>query len=124
MTKSGPARGNEVRLSTSPISGRSRSRKGFLPRASRGHKTTALSEQPMVQSDAWRLIRRRAAAAGINAPICNHSLRATGITAYLSDGGSLEHAQEMAANESPPPTKRYDRTKERLTQDEVESIRL
>jgi integrase len=36
--------------------------KGFLFRTSRGHKGTALSEQPMVQSDAWRMIRRRAAA--------------------------------------------------------------
>jgi hypothetical protein len=36
----------------------------------------------------------------------------------------LEHAQEMAAHESPRTTKLYDRTKERLTQDEVERIRL
>jgi hypothetical protein len=33
-------------------------------------------------------------------------------------------AQEMAAHESPRTTKLYDRTKERLTQDEVEKIRL
>jgi len=31
---------------------------------------------------------------------------------------------EMAAHESPRTTKLYDRTKERLTQDEVERIRL
>ena len=43
---------------------------------------------------------------------------------YLSDGGTLEHAQEMAAHESPRTTKLYDRTSERLTQDEVERIRL
>jgi hypothetical protein len=49
---------------------------------------------------------------------------ATGITAYLANGGALEHAQEMAAHESPRTTKLYDRTKERLTQDEVERIRL
>jgi site-specific recombinase XerD len=78
----------------------------------------------MNQSDAWRMIRRRAVAAGIHAPIGNHSFRATGITAYLSNGGALEHAQEMAAHESPRTTKLYDRTKERLTQDEVERIRL
>ena len=36
----------------------------------------------------------------------------------------LEHAQEMAAHESPRTTKLYDRTRERLTQDEVERIRL
>jgi len=99
-------------------------RKGFLFRTSRGHAGTTLSEQPMTQPDAWRMIRRRAAAAGIMAPIGNHSFRATGITAYLANGGALEHAQAMAAHESPRTTKLYDRTKERLTQDEVERIRL
>jgi site-specific recombinase XerD len=99
-------------------------RKGFLFRTSRGHKGTALSQLPMDQSDAWRMIRRRAVAVSIFAPVGNHSFRATGITAYLSNGGALEHAQEMAAHESPRTTKLYDRTKERLTQDEVERIRL
>jgi site-specific recombinase XerD len=99
-------------------------RKSFLFRTSRGHVGTALSDQPMTQPDAWRMIRRRAVAVGIMAPIGNHSFRATGITAYLSNGGALEHAQEMAAHESPRTTKLYDRTKERLTQDEVERIRL
>jgi site-specific recombinase XerD len=98
--------------------------KGWLFRTSRGHKGDALSGQPMTQPDAWRMIRRRAAAAGIHAPIGNHSFRATGITAYLENGGALEHAQQMAAHESPRTTKLYDRTCERLTQDEVERIRL
>jgi site-specific recombinase XerD len=99
-------------------------RKGWLFRTSRGHKGTVLADLPMGQPDAWRMIRRRAAAAGIAAPIGNHSFRATGITAYLSNGGALEHAQTMAAHESPRTTKLYDRTQERLTQDEVERIRL
>jgi len=99
-------------------------RKGFLFRTSPGHLGVELSEQPMAQPDAWRMIRRRAVAVGIFAPIGNHSFRATGITAYLSNGGALEHAQEMAAHESPRTTKLYDRTQERLTQDEVERIRL
>ena len=99
-------------------------RKGWLFRTSRGHKGTVLADQPMGQPDAWRMIRRRAAAAGITAPIGNHSFRATGITAYLSNGGALEHAQAMAAHESPRTTKLYDRTTEQLTQDEVERIRL
>jgi len=99
-------------------------RKGFLFRTSPGHNGMALTEQPMDQSAAWLMIRRRALAAGIMAPIGNHSFRATGITAYLANGGALEHAQEMAAHESPRTTKLYDRTRERLTQDEVERIRL
>jgi site-specific recombinase XerD len=97
-------------------------KKGFLFRTSRGHDATALADQPMIQVDAWRMVRKRALAAGIMAPIGNHSFRATGITAYLANGGSLEHAQSMAAHESPRTTKLYDRTKERLTQDEIERI--
>jgi site-specific recombinase XerD len=99
-------------------------RKSYLFRTSPGHNAALLLENPMAQADAWRMIRRRALAAGINAPIGNHSFRATGITAYLANGGALEHAQEMAAHESPRTTKLYDRTKERLTQQEVERIRL
>jgi site-specific recombinase XerD len=99
-------------------------KRGWLFRTSPGHNATLLTDQPMDQSAAWTMIRRRAAAAGIHTPIGNHSFRATGITAYLSNGGALEHAQAMAAHESPRTTKLYDRTKERLTQDEVERIRL
>jgi hypothetical protein len=58
------------------------------------------------------------------ASIGNHTFRATGITANLSNGGALQHAQSMAAHESPHTTKLYDRTQERLTQNEVERIRL
>jgi site-specific recombinase XerD len=99
-------------------------RKGWLFRSSPGHIATVLTERPIDQKGAWRIIRRRAAAAGIFAPIGNHTFRATGITAYLGNGGALEHAQSMAAHESPRTTKLYDRTQERLTQDEVERIRL
>ena len=99
-------------------------RKGFLFRTSPGHNGVVLTEQPMNQVDAWRMIRRRAVAAGIHAPIGNHTFRATGITAYLGNGGTLEHAQAMAAHESPRTTKLYDRTQDRLTQNEVERIRL
>jgi site-specific recombinase XerD len=99
-------------------------RKGWLFRTSPRHSAAVMTDQPMTQPDAWRMIRRRAVAVGIMAPIGNHSFRATGITAYLGNGGALEHAQEMAGHESPRTTKLYDRTKERLTQDEVERIRL
>jgi site-specific recombinase XerD len=99
-------------------------RKAWLFRTARGQSGAALSDRPMSQSDAWRMIRRRAIAAGVTAPIGNHSFRATGITSYLSNGGTLEHAQEMAAHESPRTTKLYDKTKEHLTQNEVERIHL
>ena len=76
-------------------------RKGWLFRTARGHNGSALSDKPMSQPDAWRMIRRRAVAAGIAEAIGCHTFRATGITAYLANGGALEHAQEMAAHESP-----------------------
>ncbi len=104
--------------------GIAKDRKGWLFRTAKGRLGSVLAEKPMDQADAWRMITRRARAAGISAPIGNHTMRATGITAYLANGGALEHAQEMAAHESPRTTKLYDRTKERLTQDEVERIRL
>lgn len=104
--------------------GMAEEKKTPLFRSSKGHAGIELSDKSMSQPDAWRMIRRRALVAGITAPIGNHTFRATGITAYLANGGSLEHAQEMAAHESPRTTKLYDRTKERLTQDEVERIRL
>jgi site-specific recombinase XerD len=99
-------------------------RKGWLFRTSPRHSAKVLTDRPLTQANAWLMIRRRAIAAGITAPIGCHTFRATGITAYLANGGALEHAQEMAAHESPRTTKLYDRTKERLTQDEVERIRL
>jgi hypothetical protein len=43
----------------------------------------------------YAMIRRRAAAAGIATKLGNHSFRATGITAYLKNGGTLEKAAAM-----------------------------
>ena len=99
-------------------------RKGWLFRTSPRHNATVLTDHPMSQPDAWRMIRRRAAAAGIAAPIGNHTFRATGITNFLENGGTLEHAQDMAAHASPRTTRLYDRRKERITQAQVERIRL
>jgi hypothetical protein len=74
-------------------------RKGWLFRTSRGHNGSALSDKPMSQPDAWRMIRRRAAAAGIAEAIGCHTFRATGITAYLSNGGALEHTRNGCPRE-------------------------
>jgi integrase len=63
-------------------------RKSWLFRTARGHNGSVLSAQPMSQPDAWRMIRRRAAAAGIAEAIGCHTFRATGITAYLANGGA------------------------------------
>lgn len=98
--------------------------KGWLFRSGKGRRSNRLSERALRQEDAWEMIRRRALAAGITTPVGCHSFRATGITAYFINGGTPEHAQTMTGHESPRITKLYDRTQERLTQDEVERIRL
>ena len=69
------------------------------------------------------LVKFAAFLAGIAEAVDCHTFRATGITPYLSNGDALEHALGMAAHESPRTTKLYDRTNERLTQDEVDRIR-
>jgi integrase/recombinase XerD len=87
-------------------------------------RTGKLTETPMNRVDAWRMIQRRAADLGTRVKIGCHTFRATGITAYLEAGGTLENAQAMAAHESPRTTKLYDRTGDEITLDEVERIAI
>ena len=87
-------------------------------------RTGTLSERPLLERNALDLVQRRARDAGIVQAICNHTFRATGITAYLENGGTLEKAQAIAAHESPRTTKLYDRTADQITLDEVERIVL
>jgi len=87
-------------------------------------RTGALTDRPMNRVDAWRMIQRRAADLGFKVRIGCHTFRATGITAYLDAGGTLENAQAMAAHESPRTTKLYDRTSDQITLDEVERISI
>jgi site-specific recombinase XerD len=79
---------------------------------------------PLWQQDAYRMIQRRAAAAGIKTRIGNHTFRATGITAYLKNKGTLEHAQTIANHASPRTTKLYDRRSDEIALDEVEKIAI
>jgi site-specific recombinase XerD len=54
--------------------------------------TGQLSAAPLPQANAYAMVRRRALAAGIGTAISNQTFRATGITAYLENGGTLENA--------------------------------
>ena len=83
-----------------------------------------LSEKPLHQQDAYRMIQRRAKAAGIQTRIGNHTFRATGITAYLKNSGKLEVAQRIANHESPRTTKLYDRRNDEISLDEIERIAI
>jgi site-specific recombinase XerD len=87
-------------------------------------RTGTLTATAMNRVDAWRMIQRRAAELGTRVRIGCHTFRATGITAYLEAGGTLENAQAMAAHESPRTTKLYDRTGDEITLDEVERITI
>ena len=87
-------------------------------------RTGTLTEKPMNRVDAWRMVQRRATNLGTRVRIGCHTFRATGITAYLEAGGTLENAQAMAAHESPRTTKLYDRTGDEITLDEVERITI
>jgi integrase/recombinase XerD len=95
--------------------------KGFLFRTVAG-KTGRLTPLPLSQADAYRMIRRRAKAAGIQTKIGNHTFQATRITAYLKNGGKLKIAQQIAAHESSRTTALYDRRDDDVNLDEVERI--
>jgi integrase/recombinase XerD len=96
-------------------------RKGPLFRTTKG-RSGELTGNSLLQSDVWRMIRRRALEAGIKTEIGCHTFRATGITAYLKNGGRLEIAQQMAAHESARTTGLYDRRNDEVSLDEVERI--
>ena len=87
-------------------------------------RTGQLTGKPLWQQDAYRMIQRRAKAAGIQTRIGNHTFRATGITAYLKNSGTLETAQHIANHESPLTTKLYDRRQDEIALDEVERIAI
>ncbi len=87
-----------------------------------GRGTGQLTRTSLPQANAHAMIRRRAAAAGIKTKIGNHSFRATGITAYLKNGGTLEKAAAMANHASTRTTQLYDRRSDEMSFDEVERI--
>jgi site-specific recombinase XerC len=87
-----------------------------------GRGTGLLTRTELPQANAYAMIRRRAAAAGIATKLGNHSFRATGITAYLKNGGTLEKAAAMANHASTRTTQLYDRRRDEVSLDEVERI--
>jgi site-specific recombinase XerD len=92
-----------------------------LFRTTRG-RSRGLTPRAMSRFDAFKMIGRRAADAGISSEIACHTFRATGITEYLRNGGTIEHAQAIAAHESPRTTKLYDRTSDASSLDEIQRI--
>jgi integrase/recombinase XerC len=97
--------------------------KGILFRTI-GRSTDDLTTTPLPQANAYAMIRRRAVAASIETKISNHTFRATGITAYLKNGGTLEKAAAMANHSSTRTTQLYDRREDSVTLDEVEGVAI
>ena len=89
-----------------------------------GRGTGRLSRTPLPQANAYLMVQRRTLAAGIGTRIGNHSFQATGITAYLRNGGTLENAAVMANHASTRTTQLYDRRRDEISLDEVERIRV
>ena len=96
-------------------------KKGPLFRTAAG-KTEVLTKNPMAQADVYQMIKRRTKDSGIETEMCCHTFRATGITTYLTNGGKLEVAQQMAPHESARTTGLYDRRGDTISLDEVERI--
>jgi hypothetical protein len=62
--------------------------------------TGQLTGAPLPQANAYAMIQRRAKSAGLTTRVGNHTFRATGVTAYLKNGGTLERAAQMANHAS------------------------
>lgn len=81
-----------------------------------------LTNRRLDRHEVLAMVKRRAKNAKLGSEICCHTFRATGITTYLLNGGTLEKAQQIANHESPRTTKLYDRTSDEVTLDEIERI--
>jgi hypothetical protein len=82
--------------------------------------TGHLSTTPLPQANAYAMVRRRARAVSISTQIGNHPFRATGITAYLKNDGTLENAAAMTNHASTRTTQLYDRRRDDICLDEVQ----
>jgi hypothetical protein len=56
--------------------------------------------------------------------VCNHTFRATGITAYMNNGGTLEKTANIANHFSTRTTQLYDRRSDDFSLDEIEQISI
>ncbi len=81
-----------------------------------------LNRNRLHRNEALTMIKRRCKEIKLPETISCHSFRATGITTYLQNGGTVEKAQQIAAHESPRTTKLYDRTNDEISLDEIEKI--
>ena len=84
--------------------------------------TGQLTGNSLPQANAYAMVQRRAKSGGITTRVGTHTFRATGVTACLKNGGTLERAARKANHASTRTTQLYDRRAEEVTLDEVERI--
>ena len=105
----------------------------YVSAAGLGHETKSplfrsldrkrqLTARRIHRREVLAMVKRRARDADLPGTIGCHTMRATGITAYLTNGGLLEHAQRIAAHASSQTTRLYDRRSDAVSLDEVERI--
>jgi site-specific recombinase XerD len=82
-----------------------------------------LSRRPLTRKRAWEMLKRRLRQAGLPAHYSPHSFRATGITNFLENDGTLEAAQRIAGHADSRTTKLYDRRGQKVLLEDMERIR-
>ena len=85
-------------------------------------KTGKLSRRPLARTDAADMLKRRLKQAGLPAHYSPHSFRATGITNFLENDGTLEAAQRIAGHADSRTTKLYDRRGQKVLLEDMERI--
>jgi integrase/recombinase XerD len=86
-------------------------------------KTGKVARRPLVRTDAADMLKRRLKQAGLSAHYSPHSFRATGITNFLENDGTLEAAQRIAGHADSRTTKLYDRRGQKVLLEDMERIR-
>lgn len=86
-------------------------------------RTGRLTERRIQRTDAYAMVQRRVKGAEIEGRFSCHSFRATGITNFLENGGTIEKAQWIAGHSDPRTTKLYDRRNLKAGVEDMERVR-
>lgn len=89
-----------------------------------GGKGRRLSGKVLSRQSTWTMTRQRALDAGLPPDICTHTFRASGITAFMENGGMLDTVRRMADHADARTTQLYIRTSQAHKRSEVERVRF
>jgi integrase/recombinase XerD len=80
--------------------------------------------RPMTRINVWKLVQSRARAVGLEKRVGCHSFRGTGLTEFMIAGGELDTARSIAGHAQLSTTKLYDRSRDRVTIEEIQRVSL